>query len=51
MFYKLNFYNTVFVLPNHKWPDGTYINNDYINIFNFAKERLRIDNSDQRENT
>lgn len=28
---KLDFYNTIFMLQNYRWPDGTSVNNDYVN--------------------
>ena len=39
------------MLQNHRWPDGTYINNDCINVNNSTNKRYQIENSEQTENT
>ena len=39
------------MLQNHRWPDGTYVNNGYINVINSTKTIYRIENSEQTENT
>ena len=34
---KVNFHNTIFMLQNHRCPDSTCINNDYINVIDSTK--------------
>ena len=48
---QLNFYDTIFILQNDRWPDGPSINNYYINVIDPTKKRYRIENSEQTKNT
>ena len=29
-------------MQNYRWPDGTYINNDYINVKNSTKKDIEL---------
>ena len=46
-----NIFFTEYVWVTASLPDGTKINNDYINVINSTKTRYRIENSVQTENT
>ena len=47
---KLNLYDTIFILQNHRLPDDTCINTDHINVINSTKKKYRVENSEQPEN-
>ena len=39
------------MLQNCRWPDGTYMNNDFINVINSIRKRYQTENSEKTKNT
>ena len=45
----MNFYDTTFTLQDHRWPDGIYMNNDYLNVIDYTTQNRQKTHKTQKD--